>query len=409
MSTNFILLLPLSKEKGEILLGRRILLVGLGTLGSSVLDVLSHTPTITEGLDEIVVADANEDMGIRRTNMALMKAQQLGFHPNVRFVRMNLLDIDKTSEQLREISPDLVYTSVVLQPLWIYPYLPKQIQDKIYEAGGSVFLPMNLPLVYSLMQALRKARLKPFVVNASFPDMTAPVLNRIGLGYTVGVGNIDMVVPLMKWAVSERFKVPVSDVTVFMVGTYFVYVSIFHVGHTRGAPYFLKVLVRDKDVTAEFDKDRRLSRENFGFPLLPSGVPYPLTVASSINVIRGLLFDTKEIIHAPGPNGLPGGYPVRVSAKGAEVVLPEDITLDEAIRINSEALKYDGVKEIKEDGTTIFTEKARRIIEETIGYDCCPFKPEESLERARELGGKLRALGEKHNLPDFALKAIWLG
>ena len=33
----------------------------------------------------------------------------------------------------------------------------------------------------------------------------------------------------------------------------------------------------------------------------------------------------------PGPNGLPGGYPCRLGAKGAEVVLPDGLSLKEAM------------------------------------------------------------------------------
>lgn len=62
-------------------------------------------------------------------------------------------------------------------------------------------------------------------------------------------------------------------------------------------------------------------------------------------------------------------YPIRVSAKGVEVILPEEIKLEEAIRINNEALKYDGLEEIKDDETLIFTEKAGRIMSETIGMN----------------------------------------
>jgi len=80
--------------------------------------------------------------------------------------------------------------------------------------------------------------------------------------------------------------------------------------------------------------------------------------------ILAILNDTRELTHAPGPNGLPGGYPVRLSAKGAEVVLPEELSLEEAVRINEEAQKFDGIQEIKNDGTVFFTEKAVKIMRE---------------------------------------------
>jgi hypothetical protein len=61
-----------------------------------------------------------------------------------------------------------------------------------------------------------------------------------------------------------------------------------------------------------------------------------------------LLFDTGMYCDSPGPNGLPGGYPVRLSAKGAEVILPEELTLDEAVKMNAESGRLDGIERIEE-------------------------------------------------------------
>ncbi|MFX0198674.1 MAG: hypothetical protein ACFFCW_21335 [Candidatus Hodarchaeota archaeon] len=48
-----------------------------------------------------------------------------------------------------------------------------------------------------------------------------------------------------------------------------------------------------------------------------------------------LLFDTGGVTHSPGPNGLPAGYPARLSAKGAELLF-EEMNLEEVIHINQE-------------------------------------------------------------------------
>jgi hypothetical protein len=93
---------------------------------------------------------------------------------------------------------------------------------------------------------------------------------------------------------------------------------------------------------------------------------------------------------------LPGGYPVRLSAKGAEVVLPEELSLKEAVRINEEAQKFDGIQEIKNDGTVVFTEKAVKIMREMLNYECETLKIEESEERAMELGALYKSFTEKY-------------
>jgi hypothetical protein len=82
-----------------------------------------------------------------------------------------------------------------------------------------------------------------------------------------------------------------------------------------------------------------------------------------------LLNDTEEIRHSPGPAGHIGGYPVRLSAKGAEIVLPEEIMLDQAIKMHEKAQKAEGIEAIKDDGTVILTDEAVSIIDEVIPWN----------------------------------------
>jgi len=79
------------------------------------------------------------------------------------------------------------------------------------------------------------------------------------------------------------------------------------------------------------------------------------------------------------------------------VVLP-DLSLEEAIRINEEGGKYDGIERVKGDGTVVFVEENMRLMREVVGYECEELKVSESEERARELNEKLKKLYEKYNV-----------
>jgi hypothetical protein len=59
--------------------------------------------------------------------------------------------------------------------------------------------------------------------------------------------------------------------------------------------------------------------------------------------------------------------------------------MEEAIRINEEHQKYDGIEKIEDDGTVVHTEKAVKFMKETLGYDCSSVKIEENEEKAKEL------------------------
>jgi hypothetical protein len=157
----------------------------------------------------------------------------------------------------------------------------------------------------------------------------------------------------------------------------------------------MKLVLGDKDITKNFDTDRVMVD---AVKLYPPGIEFTKVSASStIKNMMALLFNTGIMTHSPGPNGLPGGYPVRLDAKGAEVILPEGLTLEEAIRLNEESQRLDGIERIEADGTVVFTDYAVNIMKEILGFECRQFRPDESEERAKELISLYRQLEQKYS------------
>ena len=183
--------------------------------------------------------------------------------------------------------------------------------------------------------------------------------------------------------VAQRFEVPPNNVSVFLVAHHCHEVQLLLTRSTGGFPYFLKVRIGDRDVTKHFDTEQLLLE---AIELEPEGVGcHPMVASSAVKNILAILNDSGLLTHSPGPNGLVGGYDIRLSATGAEVVLPENLTLEEAKAINEEAQKGDGIDKIEPDGTVVYTDTAYDIMKTLIGYDCKRLLPSESDERAREL------------------------
>jgi len=121
-----------------------------------------------------------------------------------------------------------------------------------------------------------------------------------------------------------------------------------------------------------------------------------LTASSAVGITLAVADDTGDFMHAPGPSGLPGGYPVQVDRNGGRVVLPKGLTMEEAIRINEEGQRYDGIDKIDGDGTATYTEKSVKIMKKMIGYDCKVMKLEDTEERSEELGRKFKEFAAKY-------------
>jgi len=362
-------------------LAAKVMLAGIGYLGGDVLEFLARTP----GIGKITTVDNNEDYGTRKTNMAILGSALQGFYPEIEFIKCDISDSEKTAEIIKNIEPDLILNTTCLGSWWLLFELPKELRERVdADAGLGPFLPFHLALTYELMKAVKKANLSIPVLNSSFPDSVNPTLAKLGLAPTIGIGNIQQQIPYIQKVVSERLKVPRRNVSVFMVAHHSLNYTLWTYHETRGIPYFLKILVNDRNVTNQFDLSELLSAS--------SGIPRPRgkthqqhTASCAVRLIRAMLFDTNELVHCPGPNGLPGAYPVWLSAKGAQIVLPEELSLEDAIRINEEAQKFDGIENIRNDGTVVFTDRAVRVMKDLFHMEYTELRARDSMERAREL------------------------
>jgi hypothetical protein len=375
----------------------RILIVGLGELGGIVLEYLCRIP----GICEIVTADSNSDWGFRKTNSAILGASYAGLYPDIQFVHMDLLRIEETAERLKKINPTVIYNGTTLQSWWVVNELPPEVNAKLYKerCGLGPWESVHLALTARLMKAVKISGIDTYVVNSSFPDVTNPSLARVGLGPTVGIGNMDLIVPYIKKAVSEILNVPMGNVGVEMIAHHYHCYHWCRSGTGYEAPHYLRVYVGQEEVTGRLGDMKQFITELPKRAMRPAGRHGQYVVAaSSVKNIMAILNNTGELTHAPGPQGLEGGYPVRLSRKGAEVVPPKGMTIRDARNLMLEAQQYDGVQEIRENGDVVLTDEAHTNFREVLNVDCKIVTIEDSYEQAMELKAKLNEFAMKHGV-----------
>jgi len=352
---------------------------GLGDVGMRALELLARS----EGVDRIVTADINEKYVYRMNGPATASTQQ-GFSKKFEFYTNDLTDVTATAKLLEKVRPAVILAVIsTLAPRLardpnIFPF-PETVRDSLRAVGFGVELPFHLPLTCRLMQAVEKSGIETHVVNASFPDVVGPALwKHLGFGPTVGMGNHDHSVARITKYLSMAKAVPAQDITLYFVGSH----ALVERGGfgERDLPFFLKIVLGDRDITNEYDVNW-LVHDCMPVSMGSLGAS---TASSGVRNVMAILRDTNEYAHAPSPNGLIGGYPVRLSAKGAEVVLPKELTLEQAIKINEDAQKFDGIEKIKDDGTIVYTDKAYSIMKE-LGYDCKELSFDELESRGEEL------------------------
>jgi hypothetical protein len=375
----------------------KIMLIGIGELGGIVLEFVSRIP----GICEIVTADSNADWGFRKTNSAIEGASYMGLYPKIKFHQIDLLNIEKTAELLKRINPTIICNGTTLQSWWVVNELPPEVNTKIYKDRCAIgpWTGMHLALTAKLMKAVKISGIDTYVVNTSYPDATNPSLGRIGLAPTVGVGNMDLAVPYIQKAASEILNVPMENVGVELIAHHYHAYYWCRYGTGSEVPFFLRVYVGKEEVTDQLGDIKRFIAELPKRGMRPAGRHGQFVVAGScLKNIMAIFNDTGEITHAAGPQGLEGGYPVRLSRKGAEVILPKGLTLRQARGFNLEAQQHDGVQEIKANGDVVVTDEAYDTFKEMLNIDCRVITIEDSYEQAMELRKKFHEFARKHGV-----------
>ncbi len=345
---------------------------------------------------KIIGADIDEDRGRFEIEESLHVAHNLDYYPDLSFTKINLFEVNETAELLKELQPKVICNLASLGSWWVTRLLPKVDYKKIGPVGP--WLPNHLTLAYKLMLAVKKSGIKTNVVNGAFPDATNMVLSKLGLEPVCGGGNMDLGLSRVKRIVAWELKVPYRSVHIYGVGHHGSYYTA-----RMDGPFWVRIIVDGEDVTSRFP-NKRITKlyKNAGYGVVTQFksalVDQMRTASSFLKHILAIYYDTGDVHTAvAGPRGLPGAYPCRLSEQGAQVVLP-GISLEEAININQEGGKIDGIERIKDDGTVVFCEKNVEYMREVVGYECKELKPSESEERARELNLLLKKLYDKHNV-----------
>jgi hypothetical protein len=163
-------------------------------------------------------------------------------------------------------------------------------------------------------------------------------------------------------------------------------------GTTDEAPFYLTVTVDGEDATQRIDLQAIFQ----GLPETMHEFTQLVSAASVATIFDTITGKTHGIVHAPGPKGLPGAYPIQMGEDGIEVVLPQGLTLEQAVRIHQEGQKLDGIEHIESDGTVHFADKNMAILMETLGYECKRMPLPEVEYWAKELRTKYVAFASRY-------------
>ena len=364
-----------------------ILLFGLGHLGGVTLELLARQNWV----GKIFGSSRDPERGTARCNLARLGAMAQGYPTNIEYVASDLRDIEASAETIDRLGPDLILSTASLQTWWLPELLPPEAASNLSRARFGAWLPVHLTLSLDLMRAIKACDYRGPVLTAPFPDVVNCILDRLGMAPTCGVGNIDELVPKVRWLAAEKLDSRAMDIDVTLVAHHALQKIVFRSAGDpvpeAVPPFFLRIDHGGRDVTQEVGGADLLLESS----PLPSGPAWGfLTAGSTVRLVRALLSEDESPLHAPAPGGLPGGYPVLVGNGRVRTRRLADLSLGETVQINERSHPFDGIHAIEQDGTAVFEPVTVRVLREVLGYECETLEPTEAAGRAEELLARFR-------------------
>ncbi|MCC8024804.1 MAG: hypothetical protein LIP16_05835 [Clostridium sp.] len=334
----------------------KVMIIGYGSTGKYVLDMLTRLPELRDCRYTIVSRTAKEEAE-KRINLTLVSAGIFGLYPKVTYIACDINDTEGLSRILAFEEPDVIaYTGRYMKGFkygeFSYPN----------HMGYGVWTPMAAVLAWKVMKAVSRSQVNARVINTSYGDAVSPLLAARGLAPYTSAGNLNHLIPRIARAYEALSGEPAGSADVTFAGSHYANTYISKEGTAKGSPYLLNIR-GSKDISDEavFKK--------CAIPTA-SGQDRNIMIASDVVMLVRLLLDksgAEHKIHAPGPFGYIGGYPLLF--KNGEMKVDETcFTLDEMRAVNESSLRCDGIDKLDENGIH-FTKEAVDKMKAVFGID----------------------------------------
>jgi len=342
---------------------KRILIIGSGNLAFQILQMLALRNQF-----DVYVASRNLEKTTRLCNLVTLSLLQLESPCSIHALQIDLSDVYRTADTLLRLRPDIIVNCASLQSLHSINDLPPADSVELALAQVGPWLPMHLAPAYDLMRAVRLSGTRAVTVNAAFPDAVNAVLDKAGLAPVIGVGNVANLVPTLRMAIAKLASCAPADVNVKLIGKHYFSHYIAQSALPRHSSYKLSYRIGGVDCSGGFADSEIFHSARMDFRYTKGVRGQSLTAASAVTVISNILSVDEIEAHAPGPNGLPGGYPVRIGQGRVVLSLPHGISRSDAIAINHNCQSQEGIHSINADASVTFEPEPMSIMKSLLGF-----------------------------------------
>jgi len=242
------------------------------------------------------------------------------FNRPARFIsrEVDLSVPDAAAAALTTAEPEVVVQAASFQTGNVISSQDNAWTKLVAEGGLSATAVLQAPLSIEVARAVKGVRPQAYFINCCFPDVVNPLIAALDLPITSGMGNIAIL--------SNAFAGVLGDASRLKVLAHYQNLAPWRQPQDTRTGRSARVWIDNEEVADVYARfvGVRLTREPAIEISGPSGVPLMLAMATGKNWSG----------HMPGPNGLPGGYPVKFSAGRLDLDLPAELTREEAVAWN---------------------------------------------------------------------------
>jgi hypothetical protein len=309
--------------------------VGSGSLARATCLALSTADTPGLGGLTVVLLARDGAAAAGVCHVAGVRAALSGRAARFTPVPVDPTDPDALARALAAARPDGVLVCASTQSPWEHADRPSAWTALLRRAGFGLTLPFQAQVALAAGAAIRRARPEAFLVNACFPDAVNPLLTARQVPVVAGVGNVG----ILAAALQSALDLP-DQGRLQIIGHH---LQLHAPADPRDEALAWLDGARLDDVTGLLAAHRTAGdgRGN-----------NDITGLLAARLVAALLSGATEDTHLPGVGGLPGGYPVRITAGEVALRLPPGVALDQAVDANRRWATRDGV--LVEDGQVRF-------------------------------------------------------
>lgn len=306
--------------------GADIVIFGTGTFAARILFDLAATAR--RDLSIAVVGRDHPRLAWLRTGAAA-RAAMFGTGVRIGDHRLDAFSTEAVADLLAKLSPRVVANTASEQGGRVASDCPDAWTRLVQEAGLGMTAVLQARISLDISRAVATAAPTARFVNCCYPDVVNPMLAAAGAPITSGIGNVAILAHAFSGSLGPGHP------QIRLLAQHAALAAFRRPAEERHGNAPLRMWLGEQEITDVFERFAAVK-------LAPEPV-IDISGASGVPLFVALATGQNWVGHVPGPNGLPGGYPVHFDGNRLELDLPPGVSIDEAVAWNAAFEERNGV------------------------------------------------------------------